>query len=37
MNKYKQFNKSGCQDMTVYLVLSNNKREQIAARMRKPG
>lgn len=38
MNKYEQFNKSGCRDMTAYLALRNIEREQMeAARMHKPG
>lgn len=38
MNKYDQFNKSGCRDMTAYLALRNIEREELeAARLHKPG
>ena len=38
MNKYEQFNASGCRDMTAFLALRNIEREELAAaRMRKPG
>ena len=38
MNKYEQFNKSGCRDMTAFLALRNIEREEMeAARMHKPG
>ena len=38
MNKYEQFNKSGCRDMTAFLALRNIEQEELeAARRHKPG